>query len=196
MASAPRVQGRRQEWPQAAVLRKANTVKFDVPATPSQHAMTWTERLEADDRKSPKMTRELVRQASSKFAGSAAQLVRETSFKDPRASVADETSSRSFSRRRSEIITAKARAIGLVRESSECVLDPRRSRVILPTWDIITSLGLLYTMLIVPVEVAFGESHNGVDFIFVINRVFDFVFIIDLMLQFFIMYPDTSNAEL
>ena len=51
-------------------------------------------------------------------------------------------------------------------------------------WDMLTTFALVYTCLVTPVEVAYGLDS---DELFWINRAFDVVFIVDMVLQFFIM---------
>lgn len=63
----------------------------------------------------------------------------------------------------------------------------------LPWWDFTTTLALLYTAVITPWETAFitvDETLNpwGEGW-FLINRLVDLIFLVDMILQFFIMYP-------
>ena len=59
-------------------------------------------------------------------------------------------------------------------------------------WDIATTIALVFTALVTPFEVAFLEA-DGVDALFVMNRIIDLVFILDMLLQFFIMFPIASK---
>ena len=75
------------------------------------------------------------------------------------------------------------------------IIDPRISRFI-PVWDIITSAALLFTVCVTPYEVAFVPpvSHAG-DTLFIINRVVDSIFFIDMGLQFVIMYQEGGGIS-
>ena len=69
-------------------------------------------------------------------------------------------------------------------------------------WDAVTSIALIITALVTPFEVAFLEN-EGVDALFVINRVIDVIFIVDMAMAFFLMYrveqgggeADSSGAQ-
>ena len=72
------------------------------------------------------------------------------------------------------------------------LLDPRTSKLIGP-WDAATASALLFTTFVTPIEVALlGNTESPL--LFGINRFVDCIFIIDLCLQFFIMYQP-SMAE-
>ena len=66
------------------------------------------------------------------------------------------------------------------------VIDPRTSHR-LAYWDTITAAALLFTAIITPFEVAFLQPGNTG--LFILNRMIDVVFFIDLVLQFFLAYP-------
>jgi len=72
-------------------------------------------------------------------------------------------------------------------------LDPRGS-MILSAWDALTSLALLYTALITPFEVGFLTASTVVDVWFVINRVLDAIFVIDMALQFCVVYQKVTQS--
>ena len=71
------------------------------------------------------------------------------------------------------------------------IIDPR-SAEILGFWDLLTSIALVFTAIVSPVEVAFLEAPGAdvrwTDPLFLCNRVVDIVFIIDMTLQFFMGY--------
>ena len=71
------------------------------------------------------------------------------------------------------------------------VLDPRSSRFI-PIWDAVTAFALIFTIIVTPYEVGFvpGEYSSAVDTLFVLNRIVDSIFFVDMMLQFVIMYQE------
>lgn len=68
------------------------------------------------------------------------------------------------------------------------LINPEESRN-LRRWDLSTSICLIFVCFVTPAEVAFGKTDPEVDALFVINRLIDLVFLADLVLQFFIMYP-------
>ena len=75
------------------------------------------------------------------------------------------------------------------------IIDPRHSRA-MQCWDLTTMLALLFTAIVTPVEVSFFLPPNsGWEALFLINRFVDVIFIIDLILQFFVMYPTTTYME-
>ena len=72
------------------------------------------------------------------------------------------------------------------------VIDPRKSKW-MPMWDGVSFVAMLFTALVTPFEVAFLEPPDswataGRDPLFALNRVVDSVFMLDLMLQFVIMF--------
>jgi len=93
------------------------------------------------------------------------------------------------------------RAAGETRDFS-IVIDPRTSTWI-GYWDGVTSLALIFTAIITPVEVGFMEAPTTWearlnDGLFITNRVVDCIFIYDMLLQFFTMYPaedETSSSS-
>lgn len=74
-------------------------------------------------------------------------------------------------------------------------INPENS-AFLRRWDMVTALFLMIVCFMSPFEVAFlNVEHglewvrNGADSLFWFNRIIDGVFIVDITLQFFIMYP-------
>lgn len=66
-----------------------------------------------------------------------------------------------------------------------------------PYWDMLTGVALIFTALVTPFEVGFlPPSTNGSDPLFIINRLIDTVFIIDMVLQFFTMKPVTIEKAM
>ena len=56
-------------------------------------------------------------------------------------------------------------------------------------WDLITAFALIFTAIVTPVEVAFFDPpESATDGLFIFNRFIDFIFIFDMLMQFFIMY--------
>ena len=67
------------------------------------------------------------------------------------------------------------------------LIDPTKS-VFLPRWDCIGGIVLIYTAIVTPYEVAFLQpSKTALSGRFILNRVIDTFFTMDLILQFFIM---------
>jgi hypothetical protein len=79
---------------------------------------------------------------------------------------------------------------------STCVLHPEKTQR-LRRWDVVTTIALVYTCTLTPFEAAFIEPITGVaawdDPWFRINRVLDMVFLIDLVVQFFVAYPQDDD---
>jgi potassium voltage-gated channel Eag-related subfamily H protein 7 len=72
------------------------------------------------------------------------------------------------------------------------IIDPRHSKFS-GYWDLVTMLALLFTAVVTPFEVSFlsaPQKWEEVDGLFLVNRLIDLIFIIDLILQFFLMYPE------
>ena len=72
------------------------------------------------------------------------------------------------------------------------VIDPRTNNYI-AYWDLVTTLGLVWTALVTPVEVAFLGKPSPSDPLFIINRCIDVVFITDMLLQLRVAYA--SNTQ-
>ena len=68
------------------------------------------------------------------------------------------------------------------------LIDPRKSTFI-GYWDMITGVALIYTALVTPWEVAFAEPPTtALEAMFVFNRFIDCIFIVDMALQFQLIY--------
>jgi len=70
------------------------------------------------------------------------------------------------------------------------VIDPTTSRF-LQCWDIIIAVLLAFTALAAPFETAFLKPR--MDALFVVDRIVDALFFVDMLLQFFIAYPDPAR---
>ena len=82
----------------------------------------------------------------------------------------------------------------LARRENSCLIDPRRSKF-LQYWDILIAVALIYTSLVAPFEVGFLPAATEVSGLFVINRVVDVLFFIDMGKEFFVMYePENANG--
>lgn len=80
------------------------------------------------------------------------------------------------------------------------IIDPRRSRTFLPGWDLLTTFCLIFTAIVTPFEVAFLKlpetaSEALSDPLFLVNRIIDLTFAFDLVLNFLLMYQDTSALD-
>ena len=73
------------------------------------------------------------------------------------------------------------------------VIDPRSSKF-MPRWDMAMVVALCFTAIVTPVEVAFFETDQYVTPIFVINRVVDTIFTLDIFLTFNVAYQTGAGA--
>ena len=72
-------------------------------------------------------------------------------------------------------------------------IDPRESPI-LSVWDCITTTALAYTAVLTPFEVGFLPASVTVDTWFVLNRFLDVIFILDMVLQFFVVYQSVNET--
>jgi potassium voltage-gated channel Eag-related subfamily H protein 7 len=71
----------------------------------------------------------------------------------------------------------------------------RPTSLFMSCWDAVTSIALIITALATPFEVAFLDN-DGVDALFLMNRIIDVIFIVDMALAFFLMYRiETGGGE-
>ena len=75
----------------------------------------------------------------------------------------------------------------------KCVINPNGE--FCKSWDLLMVTLLLFTAAVTPFEVAFLVS-NGVDALFVINRMVDMGFIADMGVNFFLGYYDAAEARM
>ena len=80
----------------------------------------------------------------------------------------------------------------VVKQISRKVLDPRKSRFV-RRWELPLTLAVFFTALITPYEVGFLEQSSQIDVLFVMNRIMDCIFAVDLVLQFFMMFRVQSG---
>ena len=77
-----------------------------------------------------------------------------------------------------------------------CVLQPGENSV-LGYWDAITMLALAYTAILTPYEASFIAPTHGRqvwrDSWYIINRILDVIFSLDMLLQFFVAYEDKDE---
>ncbi|KAI8847271.1 hypothetical protein BC829DRAFT_425667 [Chytridium lagenaria] len=62
-------------------------------------------------------------------------------------------------------------------------------------WDALTLVLLLFTASVTPFETAFIESDGNIDFLFLINRIVDIIFMIDLFIQIRLPYRDPNTGK-
>lgn len=70
------------------------------------------------------------------------------------------------------------------------LINPDLNRFI-PIWDGVTMCALLWVALVTPIQVSMLEAQF--DVMFVLGLVIDFIFITDMILQFFTMYPAATS---
>lgn len=84
-----------------------------------------------------------------------------------------------------------------VRELISCkslLIDPRTS-VFMPRWDVVISLAIVFTAFVTPYEVAFTPMSTTPDPSFIVNRVLDVIFVVDMGLNFLLIYSEGTEAE-
>lgn len=112
--------------------------------------------------------------------------VQQSGYKDPMvASIAEQV------RRYDKSMVHKGRAS----LSQRIAIDPRTSAWI-GWWDGVISIALIFTAIVTPVEVGFMSipQDRWQDPLFLTNRGVDVIFILDLLLQFVLMYPATGSV--
>ena len=73
-------------------------------------------------------------------------------------------------------------------DNSKYLIDPRKSKFI-GYWDVVTGLALVFTALVTPWEVAFAEPPKKfIESMFLFNRFVDSIFLVDMVLQFLLIY--------
>ena len=80
-----------------------------------------------------------------------------------------------------------------------CAIDPRRSTLMV-LWDLLTAIALAFTAVATPYEVGFLSAPASwsaaiTDPLFWLNRFVDVLFTIDMILQFFLMYPEHRSRS-
>jgi len=78
-----------------------------------------------------------------------------------------------------------------IARTSKWVINPEQSSF-LQTWDKITLGALAFVAIVTPVQVAMMETR--IDPLFFINILVDMVFLIEMLLQFFLMYPMRTDC--
>ena len=86
-------------------------------------------------------------------------------------------------------------ATSQAKRRDSCIIDPRSSRF-LTVWDAAIAVALIFTAVITPYEVAFLPAPSlPVDLLFVTNRLIDVLFIIDIGLNFCLMYHRVDSIQ-
>ena len=118
--------------------------------------------------------------------------------------------------KKTHALYANARAVGVARKSSltldsgdmagqeltdanrpvfaheaPWVIDPKGA--FSRRWDVLMVVLLLFTAVVTPYETAFLETKFN--FLFVLNRVVDLLFLTDLFINFFLSYPDPETQQ-
>ena len=117
------------------------------------------------------------------------------------ASAVAPSGSRRKSRRKlsmSETIkTLKARGINVVHsdQTPEWYMIDARTSVHIAKWDFTLVLALLLVAILTPFEVAFMPPPQAIDWLFVMNRVLDVIFAVDMVVVCFRITSVTSNID-
>ena len=75
------------------------------------------------------------------------------------------------------------------------LIDPRTSRRI-GYWDAVASAAIIFTALVTPYEVSFvPPASSAAEPLFIANRVLDLVFIVDMVLQFVLVYAEGEASD-
>ena len=102
-----------------------------------------------------------------------------------------------MAKRLREIDAGTGRLFGSKQRPPWYSIDPRKSSRI-GYWDCTTSVALIFVAIFTPFEVGFvtPPDHKWSDPLFLINRIVDVIFIVDFVLQFFILVPifDTKTS--
>lgn len=81
------------------------------------------------------------------------------------------------------------------RRKNKCLIDPRTSRR-LGYWDATTTTALLYTAIMSPFEVGFlPPPTEALEPVFMINRLVDVIFLLDMFLQFRLIFIEDEGPE-
>eukprot|EP00401_Gymnodinium_catenatum_P064314 CAMPEP_0117475068 /NCGR_PEP_ID=MMETSP0784-20121206/9605_1 /TAXON_ID=39447 /ORGANISM="" /LENGTH=674 /DNA_ID=CAMNT_0005269305 /DNA_START=56 /DNA_END=2080 /DNA_ORIENTATION=+ len=83
-----------------------------------------------------------------------------------------------------EYLTVEAAGCG--KHVSRWLINPEDSRF-LRHWDMVTLVAMIFVSIVTPIQV--GMMETRLDALFIINSLVDGVFLVDFILQFFLMYP-------
>eukprot|EP00316_Scyphosphaera_apsteinii_P019760 CAMPEP_0119301260 /NCGR_PEP_ID=MMETSP1333-20130426/3065_1 /TAXON_ID=418940 /ORGANISM="Scyphosphaera apsteinii, Strain RCC1455" /LENGTH=644 /DNA_ID=CAMNT_0007303285 /DNA_START=106 /DNA_END=2040 /DNA_ORIENTATION=- len=74
------------------------------------------------------------------------------------------------------------------------LIHPEEQRHFVEFCDVMVSVALIFTATVTPFEVSFLEPATDVNWLFIVNRLVDLVFLLDLVLQFLLMFKITSTV--
>ena len=77
------------------------------------------------------------------------------------------------------INSAMARKKFVVKDPAKGLIDPRRNKFV-PYWDVVMMLALAFTAIVTPVEVALIDDGSCITPLWMINRLIDLLFIVDI----------------
>jgi potassium voltage-gated channel Eag-related subfamily H protein 7 len=77
---------------------------------------------------------------------------------------------------------------------SNTTVHPHTDEIFLGRWTLLFSVALLFTALATPYELVFMGGTPGLNAIFWLNRIFDLVFIADIVLQFHLCVFDSKEG--
>ncbi len=78
-------------------------------------------------------------------------------------------------------------------QGDPCTINPRRAKW-MPAWDITMFFATMFTAVVTPYEVGFIEDAHCIEGLFLINRVVDFCFVMDMLLIFHLQYLDEASG--
>lgn len=81
-----------------------------------------------------------------------------------------------------------------VKDPAAGLIDPRRNRFV-PYWDIVMLSALAFTAIVTPVEVALFDDGSCLTVLWMLNRVVDLLFTIDIMLIFNTAFQEDGVSE-
>lgn len=199
-AGLPELNDSEDEPSQPAVRR--STPELAVAEVPGQvpgqvaGAAEDTPNVKGQEPADPQGSSELRRQITPEYGilPSKAQPSRSLSLKSAQVSHSD-SAKRNFDIATSALACSALGAAGLKSMNtsvrSKWTINPDVS-VFLQHWDIFTIAALAFVAVATPVEVAMLETK--IDPLFFINRAVDLIFMLDMVLQFFLMYPKKSAS--
>lgn len=78
---------------------------------------------------------------------------------------------------------------------SGVLVDPRTSKYF-PPWDALVSVAIVFTAIVTPYEVSFlPAATSAANGLFLVNRCIDILFVIDLAVNFVLMFPEGEEGD-
>jgi hypothetical protein len=87
-------------------------------------------------------------------------------------------------------VTAVKSRLNSIKEAERYLFRPDS----LPVWNYIILAATIFTALVTPYEVALLPVSNSVDILMIINRVVDFIFVLEILLSFNTMYVNGEGG--